>query len=254
MLEYVTDTDNDVLTVTSVSPSVNGGSVTLSGSLATYTPMLNFNGTDTFTYSVSDGRGGTATGTVTVNVTPLNDTPVAVNDNVGVSQGTAMNISVLANDTDVDGDALTVSLNAGRPTLGTVTINGQTVTYTANPGVTGNDTFTYTITDPGGLTATATVTVNVTAPAVDGVGFTPPAEFRISKGEWRVTGTGSVDGNNITLRLGTGPNGTIVGTSPVTLGIWLVRVKNGIQPNGNTQVTAWSSGGGSASSAITIRN
>ncbi|NOU20570.1 MAG: hypothetical protein HOO93_02060 [Methyloglobulus sp.] len=89
-------------------------------------------------------------------------------------------------------------------------------------------------------------------PALEQIAISPPAEFRVNKGEWRVTGTGSVDGKTITLRLGTAANGTIVGTATVTLGVWQVRLV-GSQPNGNTVVTAWSSGGGSATLGITLK-
>jgi hypothetical protein len=103
---------------------------------------------------------------------------------------------------------------------------------------------------------------------VDGIAFSAPVpEFRIAKAEWRAGGTGSTDGKTVTLRLGTAAapapgsncavtpvNGCAIGTAPVTLGIWTVRVKPGIQPGAATQVTAWSSGGGvSSPSSFTIR-
>jgi Bacterial Ig domain len=271
-------TGSSILSIASVSTPAKG-TVTISGDAGvnkdqkvTYTPKPNANGSDTFSYVVADGQGGTDTATVTVTITAVNDAPVAVGESVTVVRGTALSINVLTNDSDIDGDALIVSLPtalpAVLPTKGTVLTNGTTVTYTAN-GVTGPDTFTYTISDRnvGGLTATATVTVNVIPPVVDGIAFTPPAEFRTVKKEWRVSGTGSVDGKTITLRLGTASapvagsnctanpvNGCVIGTpQTVTLGIWTVRQPNGIQPNGNTQITAWSSGGGSASSGFTIR-
>ena len=94
-----------------MTPSVKGGIVTISTDKlsVTYNPKLNFNGADTFTYTLSDGRGGTATATVTVTVNPVNDVPVAVNDIVDVTSGSTIAIPVLANDTDIDGDTLTVS-------------------------------------------------------------------------------------------------------------------------------------------------
>lgn len=70
LLRNDSDADNDPLTVTAVAPnSAQGGSVTLSSGTVTYTPVLNFNGADSFTYTISDGRGGFATGTVNVTVT-----------------------------------------------------------------------------------------------------------------------------------------------------------------------------------------
>ena len=211
-----------VLSVASVTPSVNGGNVTISTDQLSviYTPKLNFNGTDTFTYSISDGRGGTATATVTVTVNPVNDVPVAVNDIVDVTSGSTIAIPVLANDTDIDGDTLTVSsVTAATPsTLGTVTTNGTTVSFVAKPNVTGNATFTYTISDGHGGIATATVTVTVKALVVDLITFSAQPEFRTTKSELRAAGTGNTNGKTITLRLGTSPTGTIVATAPVTLG------------------------------------
>jgi hypothetical protein len=256
-------TGSSILSIASVtSPTTNGGSVTIIGDASInknqkvrYTPKSNFNGTDTFNYVLADGRGGTATATVTVTVAPVNDAPIAVNDVAAVTQGTPLNISVLGNDSDIEGSTLTVRLvGAVPPAKGTVTTNGTTITYTANAGAanTGADSFTYIVSD-GALTATATVNVTINALVLDVITITPPAEFRSSKSEWRVSGTGNVDGKTITLRLGTASNGTVVGTSAVSLGAWTVRVKGGITPAGNSQVTAWSSGGGKASSPITVR-
>lgn len=262
------DTDNDsgtgsnILSVASVSSTAKGGTVTISGDPLTdkatkvnYTPKSNFNGVDTFTYVVSDGRGGIDTGAVTVTVTAVNDAPVANPENATVvTGGPAMVINVLDNDTDVDlgdivPDLLTVSLPTASPavlpTKGTVTTNGATVSYSANAGATGVDSFTYTITDKGGLTATTTVTVSLIVPVKDVVQITQ-SQFIISKSEWRVNGTGTVPNKTITVRLGGAVcTGGIVGTSVVdTLGNWIVRVKPGIAPGANTTITACSNGGG----------
>lgn len=249
-----TDADGDTLSVQSVTNSVNGGSVTTDGVTVTYTPAANFNGTDTFTYVVSDGRGGTDTGLVTISVTPVNDAPVAVDDNATVTQDSgAKIINVLANDNDIDGGLLTVSLASSTTAKGgSVTTNGDTVSYTPAAGFVGTDSFDYTITDDGGLTATATVTVEVNALNLDTLTFTT-AEYRTSKAEWRLTGTGSVDGKTVTLRTGS-ETGTIIGSSPVAVGVWTIRIKgSSILPNGSV-VYASSTGGGSAAAILTIRN
>ncbi|MBL8788063.1 MAG: tandem-95 repeat protein, partial [Deltaproteobacteria bacterium] len=152
------DADNDTLTVTSVTQPQNGV-VSLNGGVVRFTPLANFNGTTTFNYTVSDGQT-TANATVTVTVTPVNDAPVAVNDQVSVPSGSgATVIEVLQNDTDVDGDGLTVTA-VTQPSNGTVTLNGGVVRFTPNAGYNGTTTFTYTVTD-GQLTSSATVSVTV---------------------------------------------------------------------------------------------
>src|SRR5207247_1471356 len=91
-----------------------------------YTPAANFNGTDSFSYTVSDGHGGTATASVTISVNPVNDAPVAQDDSYATAEDTPLTVAapgVLANDADVDGDALTAVLVTG-PTHVTLTFNG----------------------------------------------------------------------------------------------------------------------------------
>ena len=72
----------------------------------TYTPVADFNGPDSFIYTVSDGNGGTATATVLITVTPVNDVPLAEDATVSTAEDTAVDISFP--DTDVEGDAVSV--------------------------------------------------------------------------------------------------------------------------------------------------
>lgn len=153
------DPDGDMLTV--VTASAGNGTVTIraDGTLD-YTPNANFNGTDSIVYTISDGNGGTSTATVAVTVSPRNDPPVAVNDAASTREETPVNIAVLANDSDLDGDLLTVT-TAAAPN-GTVVINPDgTITYTPNANFNGSDTISYTISDGNGGTSTASVTVIV---------------------------------------------------------------------------------------------
>ena len=156
-----TDVDGDSLTVQSVTQSTNG-SVTNNGIDVTYTPNADFNGSDSFAYTVSDGNGGTDTATVNVTVDAANNAPVANDDSASTSEDTALNIDVLANDTDVDGDSLTVQ-SVTQGTNGSVTNNGIDVTYTPNADFNGSDSFAYTVSDGNGGTDTATVNVTVDA-------------------------------------------------------------------------------------------
>jgi VCBS repeat-containing protein len=154
------DVDGDTLTVTGVTQGQNGTVSIGSNGEVTYTPNDDYTGNDTFEYTVSDGNGGTHTGTVTVTVNPVNDAPVAIDDSATTNEDTPVTIDVLNNDTDADGDNLTV-VNVTQGQNGTTSINNQgDVVYTPNPNFNGTDTFEYTITD-GNETHTGTVTIEV---------------------------------------------------------------------------------------------
>ena len=159
VLNNDSDADGDPLTVDSFAQGQNG-TVTNSNSVLTYTPKANFNGTDSFTYTISDGRGGLATATVNIVVNSVNDRPVAENDSVSTDEGVAVSLNVLNNDDDVDGDDLSLT-GASDPANGTVSSNANGLTtYTPDPGFFGSDTFIYTVSD-GSLSATGSVTVTV---------------------------------------------------------------------------------------------
>ncbi|MCG8427845.1 MAG: retention module-containing protein, partial [Chromatiales bacterium] len=156
-----TDPEGDSLAVISNTQPTNG-TLTISGNgQFLYTPNPGFSGTDTFTYTITDGNGGQDTALVTVNVASVNDGPDAINDSATTNEDTPVTISVLTNDTDPEGDPLTV-IGVSSPSNGSVVLNPDgTITYTPDPDFNGIDTFTYTITDGDGGTDTATVTVNV---------------------------------------------------------------------------------------------
>jgi VCBS repeat-containing protein len=127
-----------------------------------YTPQADFNGTDSFTYTATDSHGASIIGTATVIITPVNDTPIANDDTATTTEDTPINLLVLANDTDIDGDSLQVQTLA-QPAHGTVVNNPNgTITYTPQTNSHGTDSFTYTIKDPDGATSTATVTLTIT--------------------------------------------------------------------------------------------
>jgi len=153
------DANGDTLTVTMASCPF--GEVVINGDgTLTFTPDADFNGDTTITYTVDDGNGGTDTGTVNVTVNPVNDAPVANDDTASTTGTDAVVIPVLDNDTDVDGDTLSVADASSDD--GTVTINGDgTITFTANDGFTGDATINYTVSDPDGLTDEGVVTVSV---------------------------------------------------------------------------------------------
>src|SRR5206468_2839430 len=109
-----TDVDGDALVVTSVTQGTHGvAAVTAGGMAVSYTPNANYNGSDSFTYSIADGNGGSDTATVAVTVTAVNDAPVAVNNAYSTNEDAALTVAapgVLGNDTDPDGNSLTAVL------------------------------------------------------------------------------------------------------------------------------------------------
>ena len=162
VLRNDTDPDNDALTATVASSPTNGTlSLAANGSFS-YTPNADFAGTDSFTYNVSDGTISD-TGTVRITVTPVNDSPTAVDDRYTTSENQSLTVAapgVLDNDSDIDDNLLTATL-VTRPSNGALSLatNGSFV-YTPNPGFFGTDSFTYNATD-GSLNSTATVTIDV---------------------------------------------------------------------------------------------
>lgn len=161
------DPDGDALTIVSVGAPAHGVAA-IAGNAVLYTPATGFSGADTFAYSISDGHGGTATANVTVTVAPApNQPPVAVADAATVAYLGSVTIPVLANDSDPDGDPLTI-VSVSAPSFGTAAIAGNSIVYVSSQtaAVSGSDSFTYTISDGHGHVATATVTVTIeqTAP------------------------------------------------------------------------------------------
>ncbi|MDB5468925.1 MAG: hypothetical protein JWR84_485, partial [Caulobacter sp.] len=160
-----TDPDGDTLTITSVDGGTNGTAVLNPDGTVTFTPNANYNGPASFDYTVSDGHGGSDTATVNLAVTPVNDPPVAVNDAGSTAEDTPISFTadqLTGNDTDADGDVLTITSVQGG-TNGVAVLNADgTVTFTPNANYSGPASFTYTISDGHGGTATAAVNVDVT--------------------------------------------------------------------------------------------
>jgi VCBS repeat-containing protein len=160
------DIEGEPLTVTSspVTSPNNGVLILNPDGTFTYTPNPNFSGTDSFAYEVADASGSVSQATVTITVDPVADSPIGVDDAVFAQADTPliMGLSELtANDTDADGDILTLT-SFSQPTQGSLVNNGDgTLVYVPNASFTGVDTFTYTLTDPSGRQSTALVVVNV---------------------------------------------------------------------------------------------
>ncbi|MCU0545336.1 MAG: Ig-like domain-containing protein [Oscillatoriaceae cyanobacterium Prado104] len=155
------DSDGDSLTANLLTnPSSGTLSFNNDGSF-TYTPNPGFIGTDSFTYSVSDG---VATAPTTVNINVTNNIPIVLNDSYNIIHDRVLNVpavGVLANDSDSDRDLLTANL-VTNPNNGSIALNSDgAFSYTPNPGFVGQDSFTYNASD-GVETASGIVNIDVT--------------------------------------------------------------------------------------------
>jgi hypothetical protein len=164
-----TDADGaDLLSVTSYDASGAGkGTLTHNGAGSfTFAPQADYFGTQSFSYTITDGNGGFATGVATIVVTPVPDAPVAADDAYATTPNTPLNRrqpGLRANDGDVDGDRVKVETTpVSPPSNGTVSLsqNGSFL-YTPNTGFVGTDIFTYRVNDGTGLTDDAVVTITV---------------------------------------------------------------------------------------------
>ncbi|WP_139277197.1 tandem-95 repeat protein, partial [Vibrio parahaemolyticus] len=151
--------DGKVVSLDTNNGPANGTvSVNPDGSV-TYTPNDNYHGTDSFTYIVTSGGVSEST-TVSVDVTPVNDAPVAKDDIATTQEDTVVTIDVLPNDTDVDGDKLSIQSATVPEAQGKVEIVDGKLVFTPAENFNGDAEITYTVTD-GQLTDEAKVTVTV---------------------------------------------------------------------------------------------
>ncbi|EKB1966750.1 tandem-95 repeat protein, partial [Vibrio parahaemolyticus] len=153
------DVEGDALSIQSASVPSEQGSVDIVDGKLVFTPAENFNGEATITYIVTDGDL-TDEAKVTVTVTPVNDSPVAVDDTTSIQEDTAVTIDVLTNDTDVDGDKLSIESASVPKEQGTVEVVNGKLVFTPAENFNGDAEITYTVTD-GQLTDEAKVTVTV---------------------------------------------------------------------------------------------
>ncbi|MCR9800952.1 tandem-95 repeat protein, partial [Vibrio parahaemolyticus] len=153
------DVEGDALSIQSASVPSEQGSVDIVDGKLVFTPAENFNGEATITYIVTDGDL-TDEAKVTVTVTPVNDSPVAVDDTTSIQEDTAVSIDVLTNDTDVDGDKLSIESASVPKEQGTVEVVNGKLVFTPAENFNGDAEITYTVTD-GELTDEAKVTVTV---------------------------------------------------------------------------------------------
>jgi hypothetical protein len=158
------DPDGDTLTAILESSPSNGSLTLISNGSFNYTPNSNFNGTDSFTYRGNDGGANSHVTTVFITVQSVNDPPVANDGTYFTDQDTMLTVrapGVLGNDSDVDGDNLTASLDDD---VGNGTFALQpdgSFTYSPDRDFFGTDTYSYSACDNRGLCDTARATITV---------------------------------------------------------------------------------------------
>ena len=147
------DPDGDTLAFSTTAPT--HGSLSGAAPNVTYTPAADYNGADSFDFTVDDGKGGVDTATVSITVTAVNDPPVATDQTVNTQEDQPVGFTLGA--ADVDGDLLSYT-PLSVPTHGVLTGSFPTFTYTPAGGFIGTDSLTYSVDDGNGGSDTATVT------------------------------------------------------------------------------------------------
>ncbi|WP_318491500.1 retention module-containing protein [Photobacterium leiognathi] len=235
------DVDGDTVTIKEINgTSLTGGEQTVvvdngkiviahDGSM-TFVPRDNYHGDVTVPYTITDGDK-TATSTATIHVTPVNDAPVANPDSFTTDEDTSITVNLTNNDSDVDGDKLTVKEINGIPLTGgeqTIVVDHGKIVIADDGGMTfipsdnyhGDVTVPYTITD-GDKSATSTVTIHVTpindAPVANPDSFTTDEDTSITVD--LIKNDHDIDGDKLTVK-------EINGT-PLTGGEQTVVVDNG---------------------------
>lgn len=152
------DNDTGASALTSVGYPAHG-TARVDGTTVVYAPDRDFNGTDSFTYSVSGEQA-----TVTVTVEPRNDAPRAAGDAAKTRPRRVVVVPVVSNDSDVDGDALELRSVLGAPYFGTVTVDRErgTISYRPRRGTAGRvDRIRYEVSDGHGGVAVGTADVRI---------------------------------------------------------------------------------------------
>ena len=162
-----TDVDSSTLSVVSLTQPLHGAAVVNADGTVTYTPDANYFGADSFTYGTNDGQADSANiATVSVTITPVNDAPVAVDDTTITLEDTPIVLNLVANDSDIDSNTLSV-VPVTDPLHGSTVRNADgTVTYTPDANYFGTDTFTYRSSD-GSLESLNAATVTIVVGSVN---------------------------------------------------------------------------------------
>jgi hypothetical protein len=205
------DPDGDSLSF-SVAAGPSHGSLRGTEPNLVYMPVKDFNGSDGFTFMVSDGSASSAEAIVSITVTSVNDPPVAEDDSISTFEDTpVVVIDVLANDTDIDKDELII-LGVTQGRNGSVTINANNMLiYKPRRNFFGTDSFTYTVSDGRGGTDKAEVELTITAvndPPV--ITSKPPTTTRVWSSYSYDVDVKDPDGDTLNYSLIDKPDGMII--------------------------------------------
>ncbi|MDX5695617.1 tandem-95 repeat protein, partial [Brenneria sp. L4-2C] len=204
------DVDGDELSYT-VGEQPKNGTLVLDAATGeyTYTPASNFNGSDSFSVTVSDGNGGTVSSTVSIGVTAVNDAPVTADQTLTTAEDTPISGAISAS--DVDGDVVSYTVGE-QPKNGTLTLDPATGEYIYTPAsnFNGSDSFSVTVADGQGGTTVSTVNIGVTAvndaPVTADQSLTTLEDTPISG----AISASDVDGDELSYTVGEAPkNGTL---------------------------------------------
>lgn len=205
-----TDKDGDALTFSVVTPPLNG---TLSGTAPnlTYTPKVNWNGTDSLRYRVSDGQASVDR-TIKVVVAPVNDAPVAGDQNVSLNQDTTKTIALAAS--DIDSTTLSFSVVTAT-TNGKLSGTGANLSYTPNAGFVGTDSFSFKAGDGALDSNTATVSLSVAHVNHDPIAQAQSVSLDRDTSKTITLVASDPDGDPLSFGIDTRPtNGKLSGTGP----------------------------------------
>jgi large repetitive protein len=213
-----TDIDNSSVTFRVTANGTKGTATIDAGGTLTYVPKANAFGTDTVSIVASDGTDDSNTATATINITAVNDAPAASDDRVAGAEDAVITIQPLANDIDVDGDALTITGVSHAAHGRLARLGSDRFEYRPLGNYSGPDTFSYSIADGNGLSASATVRIAV-APASD-----PPVahgqSLRVVEDVPRALALSGADADDdpLTFRIVASPaHGTLTGTAPALI-------------------------------------
>ena len=170
-LPLASDADGDNLVYGLAAAAAHGTVVVNANGSYRYTPVTNFNGSDSFSYLVSDGQGGNTQATITLNVAAVNDAPTASPGSASLNEDSPYNGNLPLGQ-DIDGDALVYS-RSSTAAHGSVAVNANgSFSYTPEANYSGSDSFEYTVSDGKGGSASALMNLTITS-VVDVFNGTP---------------------------------------------------------------------------------